>query len=66
MLHSPLRLMCDLTIHLPFEVPKGDGHQEMCQRERWASKGGGLGYPTSIGEGNEFQRVCWASKGDVL
>ena len=45
---------------------KGDGHQVVCQRGRWAPKGvntrqyaskdaepegGGLGSPTSIGEG---------------
>ena len=28
-------------------------HRAVCQRGRWASKGGGLRDPTSVGEGNE-------------
>ena len=34
-----------------------------CQQGRWAPKEGGLGSPTSIGEGNECKRGLWTSKG---
>ena len=37
----------------------------VCQQGRWASKGGGLGDPTSIGEGNECQRGRWATEEGV-
>ena len=43
--------------------PEGGGHEAMCQQGRWALKGGGLGGPTLIREGNEYQRRRWASKG---
>ena len=43
--------------------PEGSGHEVVCQHGCWASKGGGLGGPTLIGEGNECQRGRWTPKG---
>ena len=45
---------------------EGDRHKAVCQQGHWTSKGGGLGSPTSIGEGNEFQQGRWAPKGGGL
>ena len=42
---------------------KGGGHEVVCQQGRWALKGGRLGGPTSIGEGNERQQGRCGSKG---
>ena len=42
---------------------RGSEHEAVCQQRRWASKEGGLGGPTSIGEGNECQRGRWTPKG---
>ena len=36
------------------------------QKNKKCHEGGGLGCPTSIGEGNERQQERWASKGSGL
>ena len=43
-------------------APNGGRHETVCQQGRWALKGGGLGSPTSIGEGNKCQRGRWTLK----
>ena len=41
----------------------GGGHEAVCQQGCWTPKEGGLGGPTSIGEGNECEQRRWDPKG---